>query len=1366
MEDVAPDSPAPDSPAPDSPAPTAPPGVRCLDTVIALYDFAPLHPLHLALDLGDTIYVLARSGPWWDGVCFRGGAWTRGWFPRNYVRLVNYVQPVLKQLHNPQDLDTLTAANTAANVLIPLFTALLQKNLGDTSASATRKNSVVSFALDADDVRLVSVEEAEQLSLEHRRTHGRPAVWLPRATDEGDIAFFCDHLRVCCASLPLVPWTPGVDTAPPILPSADAVATLEVFRMRTRDLFDDASRTAPKRGLAASLALQTLAASYHHFLQPFFAGRGVFWLHWGDVARWPELSERFDQAQAGALAALRAGDRGRYDAHFLQLTTLVAGAVQSARLSHADYAGSKYERAVHRKLRRLAEGLAQLGINAQIHVLAPSNRRQSDLQESPLEGTPESASSLKLPSLALGVRDLSLALSPRASVLPASPGADTLRGSRASGASRVSGASAAARGPTLLKPVDATVILPAAQSRAQTPDTAPPESYLRQAEIEAENLRTTMHGLVRLFRHLSRNKRVFVRDYDSSDLSEDDGEDRTDLLPQVYPRFVTNEFNGGNWCNPFFVDSHPYLNLSGDLLKNRYHLKTIVDQAAYDEAKKISAELVRFSRDVLHYLDPALQFRYYNEALKNERNDNIVRIMYKFMHCASTLIDHLESFDFTVFCLIKRNFSGSSADDPLSSLAAPRSTLQSLVPSLTPTDSSLTLADPPSTPTDTAMSTEPSTDQLLSPGIAIGARNMSKENSKETSIDSSLPANVASNLTFDYPMVLEFFQRKQQLHDMLARIMMQSQTLTLEDPDVFTPMKESSPVLYDRDALKDPIERSAFLLAGILADQSLHNAEDRIYINQDKVLSKMLEELIDFCDDVLVLIRQLIDERETILNYATRVMHDDFNIELLVIERNNTVTSTKTEDVEYFSGKSSNDNTPWYLQGDEEYDLLIDVNGNIKGGTKEALVAHLTHHSSFDATFNTTFLISFATMMTVNELIHLLMNRFNIEAPEGLSYEEYLTWRSRKRDKIRFKVLDVMRLLLENHWCGSYTNKSLLTRWIKFLRLNEPQQFDITLTIIEDIKFILDGGVFNTEKVPTIITEKAPAPLLKSFSLRKLKLMDIEYVELARQLTLREFGLYCSISKLSAIHKVWGKKSGLNESVENITNFIKASNQLTNFVAYMILRKDDAKKRVQIIRFFVQVAEKCRSYNNFSSMTAIISALYSSPIHRLKKTWSYVSRDTMTLLQNMNKLMNSSRNFNEYRDMLKFIGLEPCVPFFGVYLSDLTFVLHGNPDNLLNRTRMINFAKRTKTVDIVLDIDRFKRIGYNFQEVSEIQNYLDLWFDKCPTIEEQYQLSLNIEPREQGDKKQSTKPQPNKRSAPGRGPSPKYQQSVNVLGIR
>ena len=72
--------------------------------------------------------------------------------------------------------------------------------------------------------------------------------------------------------------------------------------------------------------------------------------------------------------------------------------------------------------------------------------------------------------------------------------------------------------------------------------------------------------------------------------------------------------------------------------------------------------------------------------------------------------------------------------------------------------------------------------------------------------------------------------------------------------------------------------------------------------------------------------------------------------------------------------------------------------------------------------------------------------------------------------------------------------------------------------------------------------------------------MDIDYVELARQLTLREFKLYCKITKFACLAKVWGKKSGLSESIDSITQFIKASNQLTNFVGYMILRKADPKK--------------------------------------------------------------------------------------------------------------------------------------------------------------------------------------------------------------
>lgn len=119
--------------------------LKCKDTVIALYDFPGTQPSHLPLDLGDTVYVLAKSDSgWWDGVVISNGEMLRGWFPHNYVRSVNYVQPVLNKLKSNKEIDTITAANTAANVLIPSFANLLQRSLVDLG-----KNSPASEGMSA-----------------------------------------------------------------------------------------------------------------------------------------------------------------------------------------------------------------------------------------------------------------------------------------------------------------------------------------------------------------------------------------------------------------------------------------------------------------------------------------------------------------------------------------------------------------------------------------------------------------------------------------------------------------------------------------------------------------------------------------------------------------------------------------------------------------------------------------------------------------------------------------------------------------------------------------------------------------------------------------------------------------------------------------------------------------------------------------------------------------------------------------------------------------------------------------------------------------------------------------------------------------
>jgi son of sevenless-like protein len=64
-------------------------------------------------------------------------------------------------------------------------------------------------------------------------------------------------------------------------------------------------------------------------------------------------------------------------------------------------------------------------------------------------------------------------------------------------------------------------------------------------------------------------------------------------------------------------------------------------------------------------------------------------------------------------------------------------------------------------------------------------------------------------------------------------------------------------------------------------------------------------------------------------------------------------------------------------------------------------------------------------------------------------------------------------------------------------------------------------------------------------------------------------------------------------------------------------------------------------------LTSIISALGTAPIHRLGRTWAQVSGRTLTILEQMRRLMASTKNFGEYRETLHSAN-PPCIPFFGM----------------------------------------------------------------------------------------------------------------------
>lgn len=434
------------------------------------------------------------------------------------------------------------------------------------------------------------------------------------------------------------------------------------------------------------------------------------------------------------------------------------------------------------------------------------------------------------------------------------------------------------------------------------------------------------------------------------------------------------------------------------------------------------------------------------------------------------------------------------------------------------------------------------------------------------------------------------------------------------------------------------------------------------------------------------------------------------------------------------------DETPDYLRLEYEHELAWDYKltpPTIRGGSLMALAEQLTRHDKLDSNFNNTFLLTYRSFTTARELFELLVHRFGIQPPEGLSPSDFENWRERKQSPIRFRVVNILKNWFETFWMEDNQEedtKTLIRDVYNFARdtvkSTETPGSAPLMAVLDQRLSGKDVGrrLIQTQSQPT------PAPIMPK-NMKKLKFLDIDPTEFARQLTIIESRLYGKIKPTECLNKRFQKKTveGQPPPAPNIKALIDHSNQMTNWVAEMILAQSDVKKRVVVIKHFVSVADKCRQLNNFSTITSIISALGTAPIARLKRTWDQVPQKSQAALEALRKLMLSTKNFAEYRESLHMAN-PPCIPFFGVYLTDLTFIEDGIP-SIIKKTTLINFAKRAKTADVIRDIQQYQNVPYSLQPVTELQDYILSNMQAAGDVHEMYDKSLLIEPREREDEK-------------------------------
>uniref|UniRef100_A0A8C2AL75 Ral guanine nucleotide dissociation stimulator-like 1 n=1 Tax=Cyprinus carpio TaxID=7962 RepID=A0A8C2AL75_CYPCA len=263
----------------------------------------------------------------------------------------------------------------------------------------------------------------------------------------------------------------------------------------------------------------------------------------------------------------------------------------------------------------------------------------------------------------------------------------------------------------------------------------------------------------------------------------------------------------------------------------------------------------------------------------------------------------------------------------------------------------------------------------------------------------------------------------------------------------------------------------------------------------------------------------------------------------------------------------------------------------------------------------------------------------------------------------------------------------------------------------------------------------------------------------AEQLTYMDALLFKKVVPHHCLGAIWSqrdKKDG-KQCAPTIRATITQFNAVTACVVSTILRQRQMRPhlRARIIQRWIDIAQECRIRKNFSSLRAIVSALQSNPIYRLKRVWASVSKDSMQMFEELSDIFSDQNNYLTSRELLmregtsKFASLDSCakdhqkrsqkrlqlqkdmgamqgtIPYLGTFLTDLTMLDTALPDQV--EGGLINFEKRRREFEVIAQIKLLQSACNSYCLTSD-PAFLR-WFKSQPQYseEESYALSCVVE---------------------------------------
>ncbi|XP_012867410.1 PREDICTED: ras-specific guanine nucleotide-releasing factor 1 [Dipodomys ordii] len=313
------------------------------------------------------------------------------------------------------------------------------------------------------------------------------------------------------------------------------------------------------------------------------------------------------------------------------------------------------------------------------------------------------------------------------------------------------------------------------------------------------------------------------------------------------------------------------------------------------------------------------------------------------------------------------------------------------------------------------------------------------------------------------------------------------------------------------------------------------------------------------------------------------------------------------------------------------------------------------------------------------------------------------------------RVLNVLRHWVSKHSQDFETNEELKCKVIGFLEevMHDPELLTQERKAAANIIRTLTQEEPGDNQITLEEITQMPPPLIQQIKAASLHLPLIQPCLAKVSLRVREF-----------FGQGWMKLEK-NERTPYIMKTTKHFNDISNLIASEIVRSEDITARVNTIEKWVAVADICRCLHNYNAVLEITSSMNRSAVFRLKKTWLKVSKQTKALIDKLQKLVSSEGRFKNLREALKNCD-PPCVPYLGMYLTDLAFIEEGTPN--YTEDGLVNFSKMRMISHIIREIRQFQQTAYKIEHQAKVTQYL---LDQSVVLDEEslYESSLRLEPK-------------------------------------